>query len=57
MENNLIEKREEATTMMQNTHINIELSGWPAAAVLITACLSCVAMYGINTWYKWNCNR
>ena len=56
MENELMELREEAVTMSQNTHTTIELSGWPAAAVLITACLSCVAMYGINIWYKMNCN-
>lgn len=56
MENELMDMREEAAVMMQNTHINFDLSGWPAAAAFITACLSYVAIYGINTWYKLNCN-
>ena len=56
MENELMETREEAAIMMQNTHTTFELKGWPAATVLITACLSCVAIHGLNTWYKLNCN-
>lgn len=56
MENELMDMREEAAVMMQNTHTIFDLSGWPAAAVLITACLSCVAIHGLNTWYKLNCN-
>lgn len=56
MENELMDMREAATVMMQNTHTTFELKGWPAAAVLITACLSYVAIHGLNTWYKMNCN-
>lgn len=38
------------TEVMKNTTINMTLSEWPAAVVLIVVCLSGVAIYGIKTY-------
>lgn len=35
-----------------DSHFDFKLEGWPAAAVLITLCLSGVTVYGINAWSK-----
>lgn len=33
-----------------NAHLDIKLEGWAASAVLITFCLSGVAIYGLKVW-------
>lgn len=38
------------TEVIKNTNINMNLSDWPAAAVLISACISSVAICGIKTF-------
>lgn len=35
-----------------DTHWDIKLEGWPAAAVFMTLCVSCVMIYGITVWGK-----
>ena len=35
-----------------DTHFDFKLEGWPAAAVLMTLCASCVMIYGITVWGK-----
>lgn len=35
-----------------DTHFDFRLEGWPASAVLMTLCLSCVMIYGITVWGK-----
>lgn len=35
-----------------DTHFDFKLEGWPAAAVLMTLCVSCVMTYGITVWGK-----
>ncbi len=51
MENRIINTPNQGVTeIMKNTTINMSLSEWPAAAVLITVCLSGVAIYGIKTY-------
>ena len=35
-----------------DTHFNFKMEGWPAAAVLMTLCVSCVMTYGITVWGK-----
>lgn len=35
-----------------DTHFDFRLEGWPASAVLMTLCLSCVMIYGITVWEK-----
>ena len=41
---------------LKNIKINVNLEGWPAAATVITICLSGVAVYGINVYQKKECN-
>lgn len=51
MENEVMNVAKQGTTeILKNTHINMSLSEWPATAVLITACISCVAIYGIKAY-------
>ncbi len=51
MENKIIyEPNQGVTEVMKNTTINMSLTEWSAAAVLITVCLSGVAIYGIKTY-------
>lgn len=33
-----------------DTHFDFKMDGWPAAAVLMTLCVSCVMAYGIAVW-------
>lgn len=35
-----------------DTHLDVKLEGWPAAAVFMTLFASCVMIYGITTWGK-----
>ncbi len=51
MENRIINTPNQGVTeIMKNTTINMSLTEWSAAAVLITVCLSGVAIYGIKTY-------
>lgn len=56
MENEIMDMREDTSEMMRNTSVSIDLSGWPAAVAIVAVCLSGVAIYGIDAWYKVNCN-
>lgn len=35
-----------------DTHLDVKLEGWPAAAVFMTLFASCVMLYGITVWGK-----
>ena len=47
---------EQGTASLPNvaidTYFDFRLEGWPASAVLMTLCLSCVMIYGITVWGK-----
>lgn len=53
-EKEFIPKMEEERETIQlpavavDTHFDFKLEGWPAAAVLMTLCASCVMIYGIT---------
>lgn len=42
--------RQDLSEVLKNSIINITMTEWPAATVLITLCLSGVAIYGMKTY-------
>ena len=45
-------KTAQLPTVAVDTHFDFKLEGWPAAAVLMTLCVSCVMTYGITVYGK-----
>lgn len=54
MENEMEDENEgvQLPAVAVDTHFDFKLEGWPAAAVLMTLCVSCVMTYGITVWGK-----
>ena len=50
MENKILNSESRIPNISVDTHLDFELKGWPASAVLITLCLSGVIIYGIKVW-------
>ena len=48
MKNNLIELVGSLPALLQNTHLNVSLQGWPAAVAVIAISLSGVTAYAIK---------
>ena len=48
MENKLIEVVDTFPTLIKNTHLNVNLQGWPAAVTAIALCCAGVAVYAIK---------
>ena len=48
MENKLIEVVDTFPTLIKNTHLNVNLQGWPAAITAVALFGSCVAIYAIK---------
>ena len=54
MENKILNSEARIPNISVDTHLDFELKGWPASAVLITLCLSGVLIYGIKVWGEVN---
>jgi hypothetical protein len=48
MENNIIQMADSVPALIKNTHLNVNLSGWPAAISAIALFGSFVAVYAIK---------
>lgn len=48
MKNNIIGLANSLPTLIQNTHLNVNLQGWPAAAAVIAICSAGVTVYFIK---------
>ena len=48
MKNNLLELVGSLPALLQNTHLNVNLQGWPAAVAVIAVSLSGVVAYAIK---------
>ena len=48
MKNNIFELVGNLPALLQNTHLNINLQGWPAAVAVIAVSLSGVTAYAIK---------
>ena len=48
MENKLIEVVDAFPNIIKNTHLNVNLQGWPAAVTAIALCCARVAAYAIK---------
>ena len=48
MKNNLFELVGSLPALLQNTHLNVNLQGWPAAVAVIAVSLSGVTAYAIK---------
>ena len=48
MENKLIEVVDTFPTLIKNTHLNVNLQGWPAVVTAIAICCAGVAVYAIK---------
>lgn len=49
MENKIIQMADSIPAIIKNTHLNVNLQGWPAAITAVTFFCSCVAIYAIKT--------
>lgn len=48
MENKIIQMTDSIPTLIKNTHLNVNLQGWPAAITAVALFGSCVALYAIK---------
>ena len=48
MENKIIEVVDAFPSLIKNTHLNVNLQGWPAAVTAIAICCAGVAVYAIK---------
>ena len=48
MKNTFLELTESLPVLLQNTHLNVSLKGWPAAVAVIAMSLSGVSAYAIK---------
>lgn len=48
MENKLIQMADSIPAILKNTHLNVNLQGWPAAITAISFFGSCVAIYALK---------
>ncbi len=48
MENTIVQVADSIPTLIEHTHLNIELKGWPAAITAIGFFLTCAALYAIH---------
>ena len=48
MKNNLLELAGSLPALLQNTHLNVNLQGWPAAVAVIAISISGVTAYAIK---------
>lgn len=48
MENKLIQIADSIPAILKNTHLNVNLQGWPAAITAISFFGSCVAIYALK---------
>ena len=48
MENKIIQMADSIPAILKNTHLNVNLQGWPAALTAITFFGSCVAIYALK---------
>lgn len=48
MENKIIQMAECIPAILKNTHLNVNLQGWPAAITSVALFGSCVAIYAIK---------
>ena len=48
MENILIEVVDAFPNLIKNSHLNVNLQGWPAAATVVAICCAGVAIYAIK---------
>ena len=49
MKNTFLEFAGSLPALIQNTHLNVNLNGWPAAVAVIAISLSGVTVYAIKT--------
>ncbi len=50
MKNNIFELVGSLPTLLQNTHLNVNLQGWPAAVAVIAVSFSGVTAYAIKVF-------
>ena len=48
MENKIIQMADSIPALIKNTHLNVNLQGWPAAVTAIAICCAGVAVYAIK---------
>ena len=48
MENKLIPMADSIPSLIKNTHVNVNLQGWPAAISAVALFVSCVVMYALK---------
>lgn len=48
MENKIIQMADSIPAILKNTHLNVNLQGWPAAITAVALFGSCVAIYAIK---------
>ena len=48
MENKIIQMADSIPALIKNTHLNVNLQGWPAAITAVALFGSCVAIYAIK---------
>lgn len=48
MENKIIQMTDNIPALIKNTHLNVNLHGWPAAITAVAFFGSCVALYAIK---------
>lgn len=48
MENKIIQMTDSIPAIIKNTHLNVNLQGWPAAITAVALFGSCVAIYAIK---------
>ena len=48
MENKIIQMADSIPAILKNTHLNVNLQGWPAAITAAALFGSCVAIYAIK---------
>jgi hypothetical protein len=55
MKNNLIDLVSSLSSLVQNTHLNISLQGWPATVAVVAICGAGVTVYFIKlSQPKWD---
>ena len=42
---------ESIPNVIKNTHLNVNIEGWPAVVSIISICGTCIACYAIKCYY------